>query len=77
MARIRNLSVYSTDRDYLQRLADELTWLGRGRWLQLDLKGGRLTQLVYPPHKPKRKRGDDKDEKTPRNKHAESAARHS
>lgn len=75
MARIRNQSVYSDDREYLQALADELTWLGRGRWLQLDLKGGRLTQLVYPPHKPKRK-SDDKDEKAPRNKRAESAARH-
>jgi hypothetical protein len=75
VARIRNLSVYSTDKEYLQSLADELNWLGRGRWVDLDLKHGRLTQLVYPPRRPKKKK--EETERAPRNKRAESAARHS
>lgn len=68
--KIKNKSVYSDDREYLKRLADELSFLGRH--YILDLKEGKITQLVYPPRKPKRKREDDKN---PRNKRAESAAR--
>lgn len=74
MARIRNMSVYSDDSAYLQRLADELNWLGRGRWVDLNLKEGRLTQRVYPPRKPSKKQVKEKEA---RNKRAESAARHS
>lgn len=74
MASIRNKSVYSDDREYLQKLYDELVDLGRGRWAVLDLRGGRLTQLVYPPHKPKKAKKEET--KAPRNKRAESAARH-
>lgn len=74
MARIKNKSVYSTDRDYLQRLYDELEFVGRAKFAVLDLREGRLTQLVYPPRKPKKVRKEN--EKTPRNKRAESAARH-
>lgn len=75
MARIRNKSVYSEDREYLQRLANELDFAGRKPYYELDLKEGRLTQFVYPPHKQKKKKKED--EKAPRNKRAESAARHS
>jgi hypothetical protein len=67
---MKNKSVYSKDREYLKRLADELTFMGRH--FILDLKEGKITQLVYPPRKPKRKRDDDRQ---PRNKHAESAGR--
>lgn len=72
--RIRNKSVYSSDREYLQRLYDELEFLGRARFAVLDLKAGRLTQLVYPPRKPKKSKKEES--KAPRNKRAESAARH-
>jgi hypothetical protein len=75
MARIRNQSVYSQDREYLQRLADELDFVGRKPFYELNFSEGRLTQFVYPPRKPKKKKQED--EKAPRNKRAESAARHS
>lgn len=75
MARIKNKSIHSEDREYLQRLADELDFLGRRQFYSLDLKEGRLTQFVYPPRKPSKKKTKD-DKKVPRNKHAESAARH-
>jgi hypothetical protein len=75
MARIRNKSVYSEDKDYLQRLYEELRFLGREKFAVLDLRAGSLTQLVYPPRKPKKSKKEES--KTPRNKHAESAARHS
>lgn len=54
MAKIKNSSVYSEDREYLQRLADELEFIGRN--YVLDLKEGRLTQLALPPQKPAKKR---------------------
>jgi hypothetical protein len=75
VANIKNKSVYSDDKEYLQRLADELNWLGRGRWVDLNLKEGRLTQLVYPPRRQPKKK--EEKEKVVRNKRAESAARHS
>jgi hypothetical protein len=71
---IKNKSVYSNDREYLQRLADELDFLGRGRFYELDLKEGRLTQRIYPPRKVKKK---VEKERVERNKRAESAARNS
>lgn len=74
MANIRNQSVYSDDHEYLQRLADELEWLGRGKFVDLNLREGRLTQKIYPPRKPSKKQVKEKEQ---RNKRAESAARHS
>jgi glutamate mutase epsilon subunit len=73
MAKIKNKRVHSEDREYLQRLADELEWIGRS--YKLDLKEGVLIQYAIPPHK-RRKTKSEKD-KEARNKRAESAARRS
>jgi hypothetical protein len=72
MAKIKNKRTYSNDREYLQWLADELEWIG-GRPYKLDLKEGVLIQYALPPQKPSKKK--DKNEREPRNKRAESAAR--
>jgi len=72
MAKIKNKTIYSDDIAWLERLADELDFIGR--YYLLDRKGGRLVQFALPPRKPKKKAADK--EKTPRNKKAESAARH-
>lgn len=71
MAKIKNKTVHSEDREYLKRLADELEFIGRP--FRLDLKAGTLTQFALPPRKPKKKKG--KRKKDARNKRAESAAR--
>ena len=73
MAKIKNKTIYSDDIAWLERLADELDFIGR--YYLLDRKGGRLVQFALPPRKPKKK-AHDKGEKAPRNKRAESAARH-
>jgi len=70
MAKIRNKTVHSEDREYLQRLADELEFIGRE--FKLDLKAGTLTQYALPQRKKKSKKEKQKSE---RNKRAESAAR--
>ena len=72
MAKIKNKTIWSNDIAWLERLADELEFIGRP--YLLDRKGGRLVQFALPPRRQKKKRG--KEEKSPRNKRAESAARH-
>lgn len=69
--KIKNKRIHSEDREYLQKLADELEWIGR--LYKLDLKEGVLIQYALPPQKPSKKK--DPREKEPRNKRAESAAR--
>jgi len=73
MAKIKNKTVWSDDRDYLKFLAEELDFIGRP--YKLDLKAGSITQYALPPQKPKKKDKDSKKEA--RNKRAESAARRS
>jgi len=70
MARIKNKRIYSDDIAWLERLADELEFIGRP--YALDRKNGVLVQYALPPRKFKKK---DRDKKEPRNKHAESAGR--
>ena len=53
MTKIKNKSVYSDDKVYLQMLADELEFIGRH--YVLDLANGKLTQLALPPPKPPKK----------------------
>lgn len=71
MAKIKNKYVYSDDSEYLKMLADELEFAGRH--YKLDLANGVLTQYALPPKRESRK---PKVDKPVRNKHAESAARH-
>jgi hypothetical protein len=72
--KIKNKRIHSNDHEYLQRLADELEWIGR--LYKLDLNEGVLIQYALPPQKPSKKKDDkDKREREPRNKRAESAAR--
>jgi hypothetical protein len=71
LAKIRNKNVYSNDHAFLQRLADELEFIGRA--YRLDLENGVLTQFALPPPKPPKKKPA---ERGPRNKRAESAGRH-
>ena len=71
MAKIKNKRITSTDHEFLKRLADELEYIGR--YYHLDLSQDLLIQYALPPQKPKKKR---EKEHTPRNKKAESAARH-
>lgn len=70
MAKIRNKTIHSEDRGYLQRLADELEFIGRE--YRLDLREGTLTQYALPQ---KRKKSKAQKKKEARNKRAESAAR--
>lgn len=72
MAKIRNRTFHSEDREQLQRLADELEFLGRE--FKLDLKAGTLIQYALPQRHKKSKKEKQKAE---RNKRAESAARRS
>jgi hypothetical protein len=70
--KIRNKVHRYEDREYLKFLAEELDFMGRH--YRLDLKAGTLTVFALPPKRVKKKREDK--EKEPRNKRAESAARH-
>lgn len=70
MAKIRNKTIHSEDRGYLQRLADELEFIGRE--YRLDLRAGTLTQYALPQRS---KRKGKRAKKEARNKRAESAAR--
>lgn len=72
MAKIKNKTIWSEDRDYLKFLAEELDFIGRP--YRLDLKAGSITQFALPPQRNKKKRGK-KGKKEARNKRAESAAR--
>ena len=72
MAKIKNKTVYSEDREYLQRLADELRFIGRE--YRLDLAAGTLIQYALPQRKHMKKK---EREKEARNKRAESAGRRS
>lgn len=72
MAKIKNKTYHSNDRELLKRLAEELDFIGRH--YRLDLKAGTLTQFALPPRKPKKRKQRKKEA---RNKRAESAARHS
>lgn len=67
MAKIKNKTIHSEDREYLKRLAEELDFIGRP--YRLDLKAGSLIQFALPPQRKKRKKG----KKEARNKRAESA----
>ena len=70
----KNQRIWSSDREFLQRLADEQKeYIGRPFKLELDK--GLLTIFALPPVKHKKK-VEHKD-KEPRNKHAESAGRRS
>lgn len=71
MAKVKNRTIHSDDREFLKRVAEELDFLGRR--FKLDLRRGRLTQFVLPEHKPKEK--GRKGRREARNKRAESAAR--
>lgn len=72
MAKIRNKTVHSDDLEMLQRLADELEFIGRE--FKLDLAAGTLTQFALPR---RHKKSKDHGKKDARNKRAESAARRS
>lgn len=74
MAKIKNKTVWSLDRDKLQFLADELEFIGRP--YKLNLKEGYIIQYALPPDWTKRTKGK-KGKKEARNKRAESAARNS
>jgi hypothetical protein len=71
MAKVKNQRIWSTDREFLTRLAEDFEFIGRPH--RLDLKNGCLTVFALPQRKPKKKK---QDEKSPRNKRAESAGRH-
>lgn len=70
MAKIRNKTVYSDDRDYLKFLASELDFIGRE--YRLDLKAGSITQFALPQRKVKPKR--DKQERDKRSEKFERRA---
>ena len=71
MAKVRNQRIWSSDRDLLQRIADEQeNYIGRQ--YKLDLAQGLLIIYALPQAKPKKK---IEREHAPRNKKAESAAR--
>lgn len=74
MAKIKNKTIWSEDREKLQFLADELEFIGRP--YKLNLKEGYLIQFALPPGRTKRRKGK-KGKKDARNKRAESAARNS
>lgn len=71
--KIKNKRIHSEDREYLQRLADELAWIGRP--YKLDLEAGVLIQYAIAPNKQRKTKSEK--EKIARNKRAESAARRS
>lgn len=68
MAKIKNKTVYSDDTEYLQRLADELEFIGRS--YRLDLKAGELTQFALQPRRQKKSK-----EKQERDKRSEKFER--
>lgn len=72
MAKIKNKTIHSENREYLKFLAEELDFIGRA--YRLDLAAGSITQYAIPPRKPKKKHPHSRE---PRNKRAESAARNS
>jgi len=68
--KIKNKRIYSDDSAYLERLADELEFIGRP--YKLDLKNGVLTQFALPL---RHKKSKETPKKEARNKRAESAGR--
>lgn len=70
MAKIRNKTVYSEDRDYLKYLAEELDFIGRE--YRLDLNAGTLTQFALPQQSKKVKK--ERPERDKRNEKFERRA---
>ena len=70
MAKVKNKVHRSDDAEYLKTLAEEIEFIGREFYL--DLNAGTLTVFALPQ---RRRKGSKKRQKEARNKRAESAAR--
>lgn len=68
MTKIRNQRIWSNDQSYLERLAEEMEFIGR----PYKLEAGLFTVFALPPRRQKKKNEKSKEA---RNKRAESAAR--
>jgi hypothetical protein len=67
VSKTKNQRIWSSDQEYLRRVASEFEFIGR----KYKLETGLLTIFALPQRKDKKKKSD----KEPRNKRAESAGR--